>query len=169
MNSIKWKVNTNFSYSLIKENILKLYVDAIINPANSQLKHGGGLAKLIKDSAGADKFQLESDEYIKKYGDIKPGHCGVTSVADFNRLSGNRYIKYVIHAVGPIWNGGTENEAEILKLCFNNVFKEAAKLKLYSIAVPPISTGIYKFPKELAADIFYDCISEFAEKNENKK
>ena len=161
MKSIKWKINKNFTYSLIKENILSLYVEAIVNPANSSLKHGGGLAKLIKDEAGGEKFQRESDDYIKKYGEVKPGSCCVTSKGNLNSI----YIKHVIHAVGPIWRSGKENEPQILKSAFESVLEEAGKLKIQSVAIPPISTGIYNFPKDLAAEIFYECINDFAKKN----
>jgi len=98
MKAIKWKINPFFTYSLIQEDILKLYVDSIVNPANSRLAHGGGLAKLIKDNFGGEFFQKESNDYINKFGEIQPGNCGVAGTGNVK----HKYIKHVIHAVGPI-------------------------------------------------------------------
>ena len=129
--------------------------EAIVNAANSSLKHGGGVAWAIVREGG-QIIQKESDEYVKKHGPVPTGEVAVTS-------GGKLKAKYVIHAVGPIWRGGKNNEDSLLFNAVYNTLKKANELGVESVAMPAISTGIYGFPKDRAAKIFGKAISKFIE------
>jgi O-acetyl-ADP-ribose deacetylase (regulator of RNase III) len=140
----------NFICDITKEN-----VDAIVNAANSNLKHGGGVAWAIV-RAGGYEIQRESDGYVRTHGPVPTGEVAVTN-------GGNLKARYVIHAVGPVWRGGNHREEELLfKAVYNSLLK-AYELGLESIAMPAISTGIYGFPKARAAKIFGKAIKKFLE------
>ncbi len=124
--------------------------DAIVNAANSHLKHGGGVAGAIL-RRGGKVIQKESDKWVRERGPVPVGGVAVTS-------GGNLKAKYVIHAVGPIWRGGTEGESEKLREAIVNSLKTADELKLSSISLPAISTGIFGYPKEEAAEIIISAI-----------
>jgi len=127
--------------------------EVIVNAANSNLKHGGGVAWAIVREGGYE-IQKESDEYVKKHGSVPTGEVAVTS-------AGKLKAKYVIHAVGPIWRGGKNSEDSLLFNAVYNSLKKADELGVESIAMPAISTGIYGFPKDRAAKIFGKAISKF--------
>ena len=129
--------------------------EAIVNAANSSLKHGGGVAWAIVREGGKI-IQKESDEYVKKHGPVPTGEVAVTS-------GGKLKAKYVIHTVGPIWRGGKNNEDSLLFNAVYNTLKKANELGVESVAMPAISTGIYGFPKDRAAKIFGKAISKFIE------
>jgi len=121
--------------------ITTLSVDAIVNAANQRLKRGGGVDGAIHRVAGSE-LQAECDTL---------GGCG-TGSAKITR--GYRLpAKHVIHAVGPVWNGGNRNEEELLASCYRTALTIAAEHRLASIAFPAISTGIYAFPADRAARI----------------
>jgi O-acetyl-ADP-ribose deacetylase (regulator of RNase III) len=122
-------------------NITTLHVDAIVNAANHALIRGGGVDGAIHDAAGPE-LQAECSTL---------GGCdtGSAKITRGYRLP----AKHVIHAVGPVWNGGTRNEEELLASCYRTALKLAAEHKLGSIAFPAISTGVYRFPADLAARI----------------
>ncbi len=133
--------------------ITKEDVDAIVNAANSNLKHGGGVAWAIVKKGGM-QIQRESDEYVREHGIVPTGSVAVTG-------AGKLKAKYVIHAVGPVWRGGNHNEDELLYSAVMNSLKKAEELRARSIAMPAISTGIYGFPKDRAAKIFGKAIADF--------
>jgi O-acetyl-ADP-ribose deacetylase (regulator of RNase III) len=81
--------------------------------------------------------------------------------------AGNLKAKYVIHTVGPVWNGGTKEEVDMLKRCYENSFRLAYERNIKSIAYPCISTGIYRFPKEIAANIAVSTIASLTQKHPN--
>ena len=139
---------------VIQEDITKIKVDAIVNAANSSLLGGSGVDGVIHRKGG--KQILEDCIKIRnKQGGCKIGEAVLTT-------AGLLPSKFVIHTVGPVWNKGNNLEKELLKNCYLNSLNIALKNGLKSIAFPNISTGIYKFPKEIAAKIAIKTIKEFS-------
>ncbi len=126
-------------------------VDAIVNAANSQLQHGGGVAYAIV-RAGGPKIQQESNEWIHKHGPVGHMEPAYTS-------GGDMPCRYVIHAVGPVWGVGDEEHK--LEAAVIGSLRRANELRLTSIALPAISTGIFGFPKEPAAKIIISSIENY--------
>jgi len=120
--------------------------DAIVNAANSRLSHGGGVAAAIVRAGGVE-IQRESDAWVRANGNVAHDRPAVTGAG---RLS----CRYVIHAVGPVW--GTGQEDDRLASAILGSLKAAESLNLAVIAFPPIATGIFGFPRERAARIFFD-------------
>ena len=127
--------------------------DAIVNAANSQLMHGGGVAAAIAHRGG-EVIDRESREWVKANGPVTHGKPAVTS-------GGNLQCKYVIHAVGPVWGEGDE-DAKLREAILGSL-TTAEGLKARSIAFPAISTGIYGFPVDRAAQIFMQTFKEYFE------
>lgn len=143
---------------VIKGDITKLEVEAIVNAANSSLMGGGGVDGAIHRAGGA-KIHEECMRVVQKIGGRLPtGEAVITS-------AGNMPSKYVIHTVGPIWKGGYANEEEELSKCYINSLKLASDFGIKTIAFPNISTGIYGFPKEKAAEIAIHTVDSFLEEN----
>jgi len=142
---------------LIKGDITKVNADVIVNAANSSLMGGGGVDGAIH-RAGGHAILEECRMIVARQGGCKTGEAVITT-------GGNLAAKYVIHTVGPVWNGGKKNEPELLAACYQNSMKLAVEYKLSSIAFPNISTGIYGYPKERAAGIALDVVTEFLEQN----
>jgi len=135
-------------------------VDAIVNAANGRLDHASGLAGAISKKGG-DMVQIESDIYFREHGALEEGDVVV--------LGGhNLKCKHVIHAVGPTWQGGQQGETILLEMCVLNCFKEASRLGLKSISLPAISTGIFRFPKPLCAEIMFKCVQDYLKENSNE-
>jgi O-acetyl-ADP-ribose deacetylase (regulator of RNase III) len=134
--------------------------DAIVNAANSSLLGGGGVDGAIHSKGGP--AILEECKAIRrtKYPDGLPAGKAVYTTA------GLLYAKYVIHTVGPVWFGGMRGEAELLADAYRNSLAIAQELRLASIAFPAISTGVYGFPKEEAAEIVYTTLKEFLHRND---
>jgi len=125
--------------------------DAIVNAANEHLQHGGGVAWAIVRSGG-EVIQQESDAWIRKHGPVAHSHPAWTS-------GGLLPAKYVIHAVGPVWGDG--NEDEKLSAAVHGSLEVADELKLSSLSLPAISTGIFGFPKDRAAGIIFSTIKNY--------
>ena len=141
---------------LIKGDITKIQVDAIVNAANTSLLGGGGVDGAIHRNGG--KNILEECQRIRnKQGGCKVGEAVITS-------AGKLPAKYVIHTVGPVWNSGKSNEENLLYLAYYNSLKLALENEVETIAFPNISTGIYNFPKELGAVIAIKCVKDFLSK-----
>ncbi len=116
-------------------------VDAIVNAANSRLIHGGGLARAIAESAGP----ALQDE-CARIADVPTGSAVATT-------AGRLAARWVIHAVGPVWEGGRAGEPELLTSAYRSSVEVAAAIGARSIAFPSISTGVFGYPLELAAPI----------------
>jgi len=140
-------VKINTMIELVKGDITELATDAIVNAANSQLQHGGGVAWAIVNKGGY-VIQRESD----KLRFCPVGNAVITS-------AGKLKAKYVIHAVGPRMGEGDEDEK--LRSATLSALKLADKHELKSIAFPAISTGIYKFPVDRCADIMLNTTIEY--------
>ncbi|ADQ41900.1 Appr-1-p processing domain protein [Caldicellulosiruptor acetigenus I77R1B] len=134
-----------------KGDITKEQVDAIVNAANSHLKHGGGVALAIV-KAGGQEIQKESDEIIKKIGFLPTGNAVITNAY---RLP----CKFVIHTVGPIYGEGNEDE-KLSRAIYNSLYL-AHLYNLKSIALPAVSSGIFGFPKDRCAKILIDTAVDF--------
>ena len=142
---------------LVKGDITKISVDAIVNAANSSLMGGGGVDGAIH-RAGGKIIHDECMKIVEKQGGCSTGEAVYTS-------AGNLPAKFVIHTVGPIWYEGKRNEEDLLKSCYINSLKLAENLNLKTISFPNISTGVYHFPKEKAAKIAIDSVKSFSSKN----
>ena len=127
-------------------------VDAIVNAANEALLPGGGVCGAIFRAAGPG---LEAE--CRAIGGCPTGQARITR-------GHNLPAKHIIHTPGPVWHGGTRNEAALLRGCYENSLKLAAGHKLQSIAFPAISTGIFGYPLDLATRIAVDTVHAFAKK-----
>ena len=137
-------------FEIVRNDITKMQVTAIVNAANTDLKRGGGVCGAIFAAAGAKELQEECD---------KIGHCDVGEAvitAGFKLPT-----KYIIHTVGPVWYGGNKDEPRLLRNCYMNSLNLAFKNKCKSVAFPLISSGIYGYPKDQALQIAISAISEF--------
>ena len=139
---------------LIKGDITKIEIDAIVNAANSSLLGGGGVDGAIHRAGG--KQILEECMAIRN----RQGGCEVGEAVITN--AGNLPAKKVIHTVGPVWNKQQSNEDEKLRNCYVNSLQLAETNDLTSIAFPNISTGIYRFPKYRAAGIAIQAVKDFS-------
>lgn len=138
---------------LLKGDITQINADAVVNAANSSLLGGGGVDGAIH-RAGGQKILEECKEIRNRQGKCKTGEAVVTT-------AGNLPAKYVIHTVGPIWNNNEEECSELLANCYKNSLKLAESLGVKTISFPNISTGVYRFPKELAAKIAVKEVNSF--------
>jgi O-acetyl-ADP-ribose deacetylase (regulator of RNase III) len=127
--------------AVVKTDITTLAVDAIVNAANSSLLGGGGVDGAIHRAAGPELLAA-----CRLLGGCKTGHAKLTK--------GYRLpARFVLHAVGPVWNGGDRNEPELLAGCYRSCFALAREHSLRTLAFPAISCGVYRFPIDLAVEI----------------
>lgn len=146
---------------LIKADITEVETSAIVNAANTSLLRGGGVDGAIHRKGG--KAILDECVTIRnRQGNCEVGEAVITT-------AGNLPAEYVIHTVGPVWNGGKINESQKLQSCYFNSLKLADENNLKSIAFPNISTGIYRFPKKLAAEIAVETIRNYKLENKDSK
>lgn len=144
---------------VVQQDITTLAVDAIVNAANNSLLGGGGVDGAIHRKAGTSLLaacRVIHDEQ----GGCPTGKAVITP-------AGNLPAKYVIHTVGPVWHGGQSNESALLASCYTESLKLAEQNGVKTIAFPNISTGVYRFPKQQAAQIAVNTVKDFVKQNEN--
>lgn len=135
---------------IVRNDITKMRVDAIVNAANTGLRMGGGVCGAIFQAAGPQQLQAACDEI----GSCPVGEAVATEAFQLP-------AKHIIHTAGPVWQGGSQGEADLLKSSYQNSMTLAVGLGCESIAFPLISTGIYGYPKEQALQIAISTIQEF--------
>jgi len=145
------RLPSNQTIQIIQGDITIEEVDAIVNAANEYLQHGGGVARTISKNGGPT-IQQESDAWVRDHGRVAHANPAWTS-------GGHLPAKYVIHAVGPIWGDGDEDNK--LEAALTGALRVADELKCSSLALPAISTGIYGFPKDRAAKILLSGIEAY--------
>ena len=139
---------------IIEGDITSLSVDAVINAANESLAGGGGVDGAIHRAAGS-----ELDDACKALGGCKTGEAKFTKGF---RMS----CRYIIHTVGPYWNGGTKGEPDLLASCYRKSLKLAIELECKSIAFPAISCGVYGYPIHRATEIAFREVNHFLKTDE---
>ena len=146
---------------LIQGDITTIHVDAIVNAANTSLLGGGGVDGAIH-RAGGKSILHECQQIRNKQGGCKVGEAVITT-------AGNLPAKFVIHTVGPTWNNGKLDEENLLSSAYNNSLKLALDNQIQTIAFPNISTGVYRFPKDKAAQIAIKTVTDFLVTTDNIK
>jgi O-acetyl-ADP-ribose deacetylase (regulator of RNase III) len=141
---------------LVHGDLTETEVDVIVNAANAQLAHGGGVAGAIVRRGGRI-IQQESNDWIRAYGPISCEHPAITT-------AGGLPSRFVIHAVGPIWGEGDEDRK--LHSAVATALEMANEREFKSLALPAISTGIFGFPKDRGARIILGAVSEYLEAHE---
>lgn len=144
---------------LVQGDITTQPVDAIVNAANSALAGGGGVDGAIHRAAGPS--------LMEETGRLFPRGCPTGSAVPTS--GGKLPAKNVFHAVGPVWRGGQQQESELLRSAFEKCLQLAVENSCDSIAFPAISTGVYGYPKDLAAETSLQTIREFLEAKQRPK
>lgn len=139
--------------TVVQGDITRINADAIVNAANTSLLGGGGVDGAIH-RVGGPAISQECIEIRNRQGGCRVGEAVVTTAGDLQ-------AKYVIHTVGPVWNGGRTEERQLLANCYRNALLLAVQRSVKSIAFPNISTGVYHFPKMEAAEIALNEVQKF--------
>ena len=136
-------------FKILRNDITNMRVDAIVNTANPRPVIGSGTDSMIHAKAGPGLLEAR-----KAIGDIRVGHAAVTPAFGLD-------AKFVIHTVGPVWQGGGQGEGELLRSCYDNALRLAAERGCRSVAFPLISSGNYGFPKDRALQVAISAFSAF--------
>lgn len=137
-------------FHIVEKDITRVHAGAIVDPANPYPTYGGGTDAAIYKAAGAQKLLEER----KMIGNIRPGNCAATHAFDLD-------ADYIIHTVGPSWEGGDAGEFQTLDACYRNCLEAARMLKCRSIAFPLLATGVYGFPRDRALQTALSAFSDF--------
>lgn len=143
---------SNHLFQIVFGDITKETTDAIVNPANAALQHGGGLARIILNGGGP-LIQQESDDWVRQYGPVSCAKPAYTS-------AGKLPFRYVIHAVGPVWSNHPDDPVHLAEAVHGSL-AVAVELGLSSLSLPAISTGLFGYPKDQAAVILFDAVQWF--------
>ena len=149
----KQNLTSDIRIELIQGDITKAQVDAIVNAANRQLIGGGGVDGAIR-RAGGDAIETACARIRERQGGVETGAAVITT-------GGNLPAKYVIHTAGPVWEGGTAGEPDLLASCYRESLQLAVENGVQTIAFPSISTGIYGYPTEKAAVVALRTVKKF--------
>ena len=141
------------NFSVVKGNIVNMKVDAIVNATNTSLMGGDGIDGAIHRAAGAKLISC-----CRKIGGCKTGEAVITPGFKLD-------AKYIIHTVGPVWNNGLTNEAELLRQCYIKCLDLAVEYNCRTVVFPSISTGANRFPLAKAAEIAINTIIEYLEQD----
>lgn len=137
-------------FQIVRNDITKMHVDAIVNTANPMPGYGAGIDSAVYEAAGKDKL-------LAKRHEIGAIDRGTSVITDGYQLP----AKYIIHTVGTAWQGGKEGEEDIIRSCYRSVFKLASKNDISSLAIPLLASGSYGFPKGIALRIALSEIEAF--------
>jgi O-acetyl-ADP-ribose deacetylase (regulator of RNase III) len=149
-----------FEFQLLNEDLTEQDTNAIVNAANSLLILGGGVAGAI-NRKGGPSIQKECDEIMnKRKSNLRNGDVVHTKYGNLK----NDNLKYIFHAVGPRYYDGRKGEKEDLVTTFDNCFKMANDIEIESVSLPPISSGIFGYPKKECAQVFYECLEKYINK-----
>ena len=141
-------------FHIVRNDITKMKVDAVVNPANETLLGGGGVDGAIHKAAGPKLLQR-----CRRLGGCRPGEAKLTPGYELP-------ARWIIHTVGPVWQGGGRGEEEILRACYHNALELAKAKRCKSLAFPLISAGAFGYPREAALATATDCIRQFLESTE---
>src|SRR5882672_4959751 len=152
VDKLRYRIGSEATLELVRGDITDENTDAIVNAANSSLLGGGGVDGAIHEAAGPSLL-AECKKVREQRGPLPPGQAVTTSGASLK-------ARYVIHTVGPVWQGGKVNEPQILESCYCNSMEQANLMACTSISFPSISTGAYGYPVAAAAQIALRAIAD---------
>ncbi|CAG2207725.1 unnamed protein product [Mytilus edulis] len=144
---------------VVKGDITGLDVDVIVNAANKDLAHSGGLAKVLVQKGGKS-IQDECDQFISYKGQLTEGECYCSKPGMLN-------CQMIVHAVGPVWQGGSNNEEDSLQQCVETALVETEKNKHTSIAIPALCTGIFGYPPHLATRAIAQAVRDYFKRSKS--
>jgi O-acetyl-ADP-ribose deacetylase len=150
--SVRYRIGSKATLELVMGDITDETTDAIVNAANSGLLGGGGVDSAIHQGAGPSLL-AECKKVREQRGPLPPGQAVTTS-------AGNLKARYVIHTVGPVWQGGKVNEPQILESCYCNSMEQANLKTCTSVSFPSVSTGAFGYPVGAAAQIALRAIAD---------
>lgn len=151
-----YTTGTGQKLHVVQGDITAEVVDAIVNAANGHLAHGGGVAGAIA-RAGGRSIREESKAWVRAHGPVPTGNAAMTT-------AGRLDARYVIHAVGPVWRNRGDEEA-LLRSAVQSALALADAHDVHSISLPAISSGIFGFPKPLAARVIWDAVLDYLDAN----